>query len=246
MTNHDSLSSPVVVVDAQVESVVRPLIAQWLTTVGLTDAYENPLAYQGSVAFAPQFALQLGIDLNDPHAVQTALAAQIATYMEKHPIVLREEQQTLLGTRLRDELFGLSILEPLIQHPRVSEIMVNGPAQIFVERRGQLEHCAVAFESTEHLMRVIHRMLLPLGEQVDQRSPRCDVRLANGALLSVVIPPLFRKGFRFDEALYRRCLSHPHPWGGAAGPRCLRYTVWCGTDRVRITHTPHDRGVLVS
>ncbi|NNJ12791.1 Flp pilus assembly complex ATPase component TadA [Chloroflexales bacterium ZM16-3] len=68
--------------------------------------------------------------------------------------------------------------------------MVNGPAQIFVEHRGRLLQCDIAFENSEHLMRVIHRMLLPLGERVDQRAPRSDVRLPDGSMLSVIIPPL--------------------------------------------------------
>ena len=193
MTDQASQASPLGL-DAAVEAVLQPLLTHWLDALNLSDAFANPLAHQGSAAFAPQFAHQVGLDLNDQPAVHAALAAQIATYLQAHPSALSEAQQAHLGTRLHAEVFGLSILEPFMHDPQVNEIMVNGPTQIFIERRGKLEPGGVSFASTEHLLRVIHRLLLPLGEQVNQRSPRSAGRMADGSHLSVIIPPLALNG----------------------------------------------------
>jgi pilus assembly protein CpaF len=85
---------------------------------------------------------------------------------------------------------GLGPLEPLLADPRVDEVMVNGPDEVYVERGGRIEPAGVAFGSEGELMHAVERILAPLGRRVDEAAPLCDARLADGSRVNVVIPPL--------------------------------------------------------
>ncbi|HEX5713588.1 MAG TPA: CpaF family protein [Solirubrobacterales bacterium] len=111
---------------------------------------------------------------------------------------LVDEEAALLGAADREELaarmvrdsVGLGPLEPLLADPSVEEVMVNGPASVYVERGGRIEPTAVAFADEEELRNAIERILAPLGRRVDELSPMVDARLADGSRVNVVIPPL--------------------------------------------------------
>ncbi len=111
---------------------------------------------------------------------------------------------------VRDSV-GLGPLETLLADPAVEEVMVNGPAQVYVERRGRLEATAVAFESEEELRNAIERILAPLGRRVDELSPMVDARLADGSRVNVVIPPLAIDGPALS--IRRFGASRPDPEG---------------------------------
>lgn len=102
------------------------------------------------------------------------------------------DRQQLMDTRdaVLDELLGYGPLQDLLDRSEISEIMVNGHQQIFVERRGRLERTARSFDSEEHLRAVIDRMVRSSGRRVDQSSPMVDARLPDGSRLNVVLPPL--------------------------------------------------------
>ena len=89
---------------------------------------------------------------------------------------------------------GLGPLEPLLSDPSVDEVMVNGPGEVYVERRGRIEPTGVSFGGEAELMHAIERILAPLGRRVDEASPLCDARLADGSRVNVVIPPLSLDG----------------------------------------------------
>ena len=91
---------------------------------------------------------------------------------------------------ISNELLGLGPLEPLLQNDAITEIMVNGPNQIFVEKKGKLTLTDVRFYSNAHLMNIIERILTPLGRRVDESSPLVDARLADGSRVNIIIPPL--------------------------------------------------------
>ena len=91
---------------------------------------------------------------------------------------------------LMDEIFGLGPLEKLMQDPAVSDILVNGPHEVFVERRGRLERTEVVFADQPHLMRIIQRIVSRVGRRVDEVSPMVDARLPDGSRVNAVIPPL--------------------------------------------------------
>jgi len=87
-------------------------------------------------------------------------------------------------------VLGFGQLEPLLQDETITEVLVNGPEQVFVERRGKLERTDVRFRNVEELMRIIERIVAPLGRRVDESSPLVDARLPDGSRVNVIIPPL--------------------------------------------------------
>lgn len=91
---------------------------------------------------------------------------------------------------ISNELLGMGPLEPLLQNDTISEIMVNGPKQIFIEQKGKLKLTDVHFYDNAHLMNIIERILTPLGRRVDESSPLVDARLADGSRVNIIIPPL--------------------------------------------------------
>ena len=99
-----------------------------------------------------------------------------------------------LVEEVRHELFGLGPLEPLLADPTISDILVNSPHNIYIERRGKLERTEVAFKDDEHLMRVIERIVSSVGRRIDESSPMVDARLADGSRVNAIIPPLSLDG----------------------------------------------------
>jgi pilus assembly protein CpaF len=99
---------------------------------------------------------------------------------------------------------GLGPLEPLLADPSVDEVMVNGAGAVYVERRGRIEPTDVAFGSDAELLHAIERILAPLGRRVDEASPLCDARLADGSRVNVVVPPLSLSGPLLTIRRFRR------------------------------------------
>ena len=95
-----------------------------------------------------------------------------------------------LADELTSAMVGYGPLEPLMTDPEITEVMVNGPGQVFVERRGTIELTGVTFRDEEELMHLITRMVAPLGRRVDVSSPYVDARLPDGSRINVIIPPL--------------------------------------------------------
>src|SRR6267143_4995319 len=105
----------------------------------------------------------------------------------------KPEKQRLLDSVLNDFL-GLGPIEALISDPTITEIMVNGPDQIFVEHKGKLTLSTVQFESEDQLRRVIDRIVSTIGRRIDEGSPMVDARLKDGSRVNVIIPPLSLNG----------------------------------------------------
>ena len=111
---------------------------------------------------------------------------------------LIDAEQTLLSSVERnqivaevlDEVFGLGPLEPLLQDPTISDILVNGHKQIYVERSGQLELTGVTFKDDSHLLRIIDKIVSQVGRRVDESSPMVDARLPDGSRVNAIIAPL--------------------------------------------------------
>ena len=99
-------------------------------------------------------------------------------------------EQRNLVTMLLNDMLGLGPLEPLLADERVTDIMVNGPDQVFVERGGRLELSEVSFRDNAHVLNVAQRIVSAIGRRVDETSPLCDARLADGSRVNVIIPPL--------------------------------------------------------
>src|SRR4051794_5296197 len=111
----------------------------------------------------------------------------------ENPLLNRIEREKLIEEIL-DETLGFGPLEPLLKDPTVSEIMVNGPKRVYVERRGKIEKSEVVFRDNDHLLQIIDRMVSKVGRRVDETSPLCDARLPDGSRVNAVIPPISLDG----------------------------------------------------
>src|SRR5277367_6078144 len=111
----------------------------------------------------------------------------------ENPLLNRMERERLIDEVL-DETFGFGPLEALLKDPTISDILINGPHKIFVERRGKLEKTDVKFHDNEHLMQIIDRIVSKVGRRVDETSPMVDARLPDGSRVNAVIPPIALDG----------------------------------------------------
>src|SRR3989338_7479325 len=128
-------------------------------------------------------------------AITTQLRALVAALpRESRQTPLGPEDQERLIGELTDEIVGIGPLEGLLADPDVSEIMVNGPHQIYVEREGHLERTSCTFRDSGHLMSVIERLLDPAGVSVSEAEPCVDASLSDGTRINVIIPPLALNG----------------------------------------------------
>jgi pilus assembly protein CpaF len=103
--------------------------------------------------------------------------------------VTRDERLQLVGEVIA-EVEGLGPLEPLLADPTITEVMVNGPDQIYIERAGKIVRVATTFLNDDHVLRIIDRIITPLGRRIDQTSPRVDARLPDGSRVNCIIEPL--------------------------------------------------------
>jgi pilus assembly protein CpaF len=111
---------------------------------------------------------------------------------EQAPLNLRQRQAVI--KQIEDDVMGLGPLEPLLADKTVSDILVNGPDTIYVERRGRLERTNLRFADHSHLMNTIDRIVSAVGRRVDESSPMVDARLADGSRVNAIIPPLALDG----------------------------------------------------
>ncbi|HEX4719945.1 MAG TPA: CpaF family protein [Thermoleophilaceae bacterium] len=126
----------------------------------------------------------------DGSAGPGGVQAQAARLVENEATALDPATREVLTARIVRLATGLGPLEPLLADSSVDEVMVNGPTDVWVERRGRVERAAVQFASETELMHAIERVLAPLGRRVDEASPMCDARLPDGSRVNVVVPPL--------------------------------------------------------
>lgn len=105
----------------------------------------------------------------------------------------RIERQRLVQ-EVMDEIMGLGPIESLLQDPSVNEIMVNGPHQVYVERKGKLELAGVTFYDDAHVLHIIEKIVAPMGRRIDESQPMVDARLPDGSRVNAIIPPLALNG----------------------------------------------------
>jgi pilus assembly protein CpaF len=114
--------------------------------------------------------------------------------LEEEKVLLTLEERDRFVREIQDEVFGLGPLEPLLADPTVTDILVNGHGNIFVERRGKLESTVARFKDDAHLMRIIEKIVSAVGRRVDETTPMVDARLADGSRVNAIIPPLALDG----------------------------------------------------
>jgi pilus assembly protein CpaF len=111
----------------------------------------------------------------------------------ENPLLNRMERERLIDEVL-DETFGFGPLEVLLKDPTISDILINGPKKLYVERRGKMEKSDVTFRDNDHLLQIIDRIVSKVGRRVDETSPMVDARLPDGSRVNAIIPPLALDG----------------------------------------------------
>src|SRR5881275_1698066 len=111
----------------------------------------------------------------------------------ENPLLNRMERERLIDEVL-DETFGFGPLEVLLKDPTISDILINGPHKVFVERRGRMELSDIRFRDNEHLLQILDRIVSKVGRRVDETSPMVDARLPDGSRVNAIIPPLALDG----------------------------------------------------
>src|SRR5689334_7642256 len=125
-----------------------------------------------------------------PEQLRTELKLAIERLLAEDGEVMNEAERRQLLRDIENEVLGLGPLEPLLADRSISEILVNGARNVFVERRGQLEQSEVQFADDAHLLKIIDRIVTAVGRRIDESSPMVDARLADGSRVNAIIPPL--------------------------------------------------------
>jgi pilus assembly protein CpaF len=126
----------------------------------------------------------------DNQRVRGEVRQALIQLIDSEPTLLSSIEKQQISDEVLDEVFGLGPLEPLLQDPTISDILVNGHKQVYVERKGLLELTNVSFRDDQHLLRIIDKIVSQVGRRVDESTPMVDARLLDGSRVNAIIPPL--------------------------------------------------------
>jgi pilus assembly protein CpaF len=130
------------------------------------------------------------LDLTNQVEVRRQIEELFGKIADEEGLALTRAERVRMLEQITDEILGLGPLEPLLRDETITEVMVNGPQQVYIERDGLLELTNVTFQNDEHVMKIIQRIIAPIGRRVDESSPMVDARLADGSRVNAIIPPL--------------------------------------------------------
>ncbi len=134
--------------------------------------------------------LDPSMDITKTEEVRRTIMGLFEQILNEENIVLSRAERQRLFEQITAEILGFGPLQPLLEDESITEIMVNGPKNIYVERKGKIVRVPVTFEGNDHVMRVIDRIVAPLGRRIDESSPYVDARLPDGSRVNAVIPPI--------------------------------------------------------
>src|SRR5437660_10793899 len=126
----------------------------------------------------------------DNQRVRSEVRQALLTLIHSEPTLLSSIEKQQISEEVLDEVFGLGPLEPLLQDPTISDILVNTHKQVYIERKGLLELTTVRFRDDQHLLRIIDTIVSHVGRRVDESTPMVDARLSDGSRVNAIIPPL--------------------------------------------------------
>jgi len=131
---------------------------------------------------------------DSPHDLEAKIRKISETIIEKDlEYITRSEREDIIQ-QVRDEVLGFGPITPLLRDESISEIMVNGPGLVYVEKNGKLQKTGISFRDNDHLYTIIERIIAPLGRRIDESMPMVDARLPDGSRVNAIIPPLALNG----------------------------------------------------
>lgn len=134
--------------------------------------------------------LDPSMDVTRTDDVRRTIQDLFEQILAEENIVLSRPERARLFEQIAAEILGFGPLQPLLDDDTITEIMVNGPKSVYVERKGKIHRVPVTFENNDHVMRIIDRIVAPLGRRIDESSPYVDARLQDGSRVNAVIPPI--------------------------------------------------------
>ncbi|MBL8061507.1 MAG: Flp pilus assembly complex ATPase component TadA [Anaerolineales bacterium] len=130
------------------------------------------------------------MDVTRTEEVRRTIQNLFEQILTEENIVLSRPERARLFEQIAAEILGFGPLQSLLEDDTITEIMVNGPKNVYIERKGKVHRVPITFESNDHVMRIIDRIVAPLGRRIDESSPYVDARLPDGSRVNAVIPPI--------------------------------------------------------
>jgi len=130
------------------------------------------------------------VDVTKVAEVRKTIQELFEQILSEENIVLSRNERSRMFEQIAAEILGFGPLQPLLDDDTITEVMVNGAKNIYIERRGKISRVPMTFESNDHVMRIIERIVAPLGRRIDESSPYVDARLPDGSRVNAIIPPL--------------------------------------------------------
>jgi pilus assembly protein CpaF len=176
------------------------------------------------------------VDVTHVAEVRRTIQELFEQILNEENIVLSRPERARLFEQIAAEILGFGPLQPLLEDETITEIMVNGAKNIYVERRGKIVRVPVAFESNDHVMRIIDRIVAPLGRRIDESSPYVDARLPDGSRVNAVIPPISLVGpivtirkFSKNPITVEQLINY-----GSVTAECIEFLKACVESRLNI------------
>jgi pilus assembly protein CpaF len=176
--------------DNEESRLAQMRVRQRAAPTGAAAARESYMDIKSRVQTKLLAELDPSMDMSRHAEIRTTMEELFTTILAEENIVLSRAERTRLFEQIVAEILGLGPLEPLLADESITEIMVNGPKNIYIERKGILHRVNVSFESEDHVLRILDRIVAPLGRRIDESQPYVDARLSDGSRVNAVIRPI--------------------------------------------------------
>lgn len=177
-----------------------------------------------------------GMDVSKVNEVRRTIQELFEQILNEENIVLSRPERARLFEQIAAEILGFGPLQPLLEDETITEIMVNGAKNIYIERAGKIIRVPISFESNDHVMRIIDRIVAPLGRRIDESSPYVDARLPDGSRVNAVIPPISLVGpvltirkFAKNPITVEQLIQY-----GSITPEAIQFLKACVESRVNV------------
>lgn len=167
------------------------------------NAYIDELIEHYKARLLTETNLEQIISLNESDK-RLQIERLVNQFMNEEQVVIPRQDKELLMSSLIDESVGFGPLEPLLKDDTITEILVNGPKEIYIERRGKLERVEIGFKDEAHVRHIVDRVVAPLGRRIDESSPMVDARLPDGSRVNAVIAPISLGGTIISIRKFRK------------------------------------------
>jgi pilus assembly protein CpaF len=176
------------------------------------------------------------LDISQVGVVRGTIRELFEQILSEEHIVLSRQEKHRLFEQISAEILGLGPLQNLLEDDSITEVMVNGPKNLYIERAGKIHRVPMSFESDEHVLRIIDRIVAPLGRRIDESSPYVDARLPDGSRVNAVIPPISLIG---PTITIRKFAKNPFTLEqlisfGSITPEALQFLKACVESRLNV------------